>query len=100
VIYIFVHAFLFLFIFYIFVYYLLILFHYLFIFVYFFICLFIYVFDYSLIYLATTRDGITAVLKRVAETLWRKLKMAVTCSAIFVDLCIIGWYKIDTFILN
>jgi len=33
---------------------------------------FIYLFDYSLIYLATTRDDITAVLKRVAETLLEK----------------------------
>jgi hypothetical protein len=56
---------------------------------------FIYLFDYSLIYLATTRDDITAVLKRVAETVWRRLKMTVTCSVMFVDLCIIGWYMID-----
>jgi len=56
---------------------------------------FIYLFDYSLICLATTHEDIMAVLKRVAETLWRKLKMTVTCCAIFVDLCIIGWYMID-----
>ena len=101
-IYILVHAFL-LFYFYLFVYYLFniyfIIYSYLFIFsfTYLFIYLFtfIYLYDYSLLYLASTPDDITAVLKRVAETFWRKLKMTVPCSAIFVDFCIIGWHRID-----
>ena len=95
-IYIFVHALLFLFNSYLFVYYLFNI--YFIIHLYLFTCfiyLLIYLFIWLLIYLATTRVAITAVLKRVAETLWNMLKMTVTCSAIFVVLCIIGWYRID-----